>query len=271
MNEVLGRCSGYQTQRACLSSACSVIVHPLPISASERMTHIVNDERKAAMAQGIRTRRIAETPIAVIDFETTGLSPGGDRVIELSVVRLQRGRRPELVMDTLINPQRRVAATHVHGITDNDVRHAPRFEDVAGELLDKLDGCVVAAYNVYFDIRFLEFEMQRAGVHHAPPHFCIMYLRRMLGLGATCKLHEACTAHGINFPETHVAADDAFAAACLLEQFIQEGLRQGIATFDDLARGSKHKFLQSFSRDPYPARLPHLQPKAMSLVSRSRP
>ena len=61
------------------------------------------------LSQGIYERRIEETPIAIIDFETTGLTAGVDRVIEVSVVKLDPGGHPIPVFDTLINPMRPVA------------------------------------------------------------------------------------------------------------------------------------------------------------------
>lgn len=73
------------------------------------------------MTTGIAKRRIEETPVAVIDFETTGLTPGYDRVVEVSVVRVDPGERPKLVYDTLVNPARPMAATEIHGISDADV------------------------------------------------------------------------------------------------------------------------------------------------------
>src|SRR5690349_6135741 len=90
----------------------------------------------------MRARRVAETSFAVIDFETTGLRAGVDRVVEISIVRVDPQESPKLVMDTLINPQRPMAATEIHGIRDEDVA-------------DSLAGAMVAAYNVYFDFPFL--------------------------------------------------------------------------------------------------------------------
>ncbi len=86
------------------------------------------------MTIGISGRSIADTPITVVDTETTGLYPGGDRVIELAVVRIEPNAEPVLVLDTLLNPGRRVAATEIHGITDADVADAPTFADVAPAL-----------------------------------------------------------------------------------------------------------------------------------------
>lgn len=67
------------------------------------------------MTTGISSLRIADTPVAVIDFETTGLTPGYDRVVEVSIVRIDPGSKPRVVFDTLVNPARPMAATEIHG------------------------------------------------------------------------------------------------------------------------------------------------------------
>jgi DNA polymerase-3 subunit epsilon len=204
------------------------------------------------MVQGISPLRIDDTPIAIIDFETTGLTAGADRVVEVSVVRVDPGEEPRLVLDTLINPQRHVSATEIHGITDADVADAPYFQDIAGELITQLNGCVVAAYNVYFDIGFLNFEMQNSGVEHEPPHFCLMYLRPLLGIGARCNLEEACRLHNIDCQVAHVAADDATASAQLFKSYLAEIRQRDIRTFGDLTALRHYKFFNSFGCDPYP-------------------
>ncbi|WP_437222026.1 3'-5' exonuclease [Planctomicrobium sp. SH661] len=204
------------------------------------------------MSAGISFHSIHETPVAIIDFETTGLTAGADRVIEVSVVRVDPGEKPKLVFDTLVNPHRKVSATEIHGITDSDVKDAPSFHEIAGELLDVLSGCVVSAYNVYFDIKFLNFELSNAGVDHEPPHFCLMYMRPLLGLGSRCKLQDACKLHGIDYAASHVAAHDAMASGMLLRQYLREMESQNLRTYDDLTRRSSYKFLDSFVNSPLP-------------------
>lgn len=211
------------------------------------------------VATGIRDRRIHDTPIAIIDFETTGLTPGCDRVIEISVVRLDPGEEPRLVLDTLVNPQRPVAATEIHGITDSDVASAPRFQDIAGDLVAVLSDCPVAAYNVYFDIKFLTFELEQVGVHHEPPHFCLMYMRPMLGLGSRCKLDEACRSLDIDYQATHIAADDALASGRLMKRYLGFLADRKVSTFGELGKLKNYKFVNSFRNDPLPA------PSAFSL------
>lgn len=101
-----------------------------------------------------------------------------------------------------------MSATEIHGITDADVVNAPCFSDLVGDLFEAVNGCVLAAYNVYFDIKFLNFELQHVGIVHEAPYFCLMYLRSMLGLGDRCKLEEACRVQGIELTGCHIAAID---------------------------------------------------------------
>ncbi|MCZ6836657.1 MAG: exonuclease domain-containing protein [Planctomycetota bacterium] len=192
---------------------------------------------------------VKDTPVAVIDFETTGLQPGPDRVVEASVVRIEPGKEPYLAFDSLINPERPVSATEIHGITDRDVVDAPVFREVAGEFLRSISGCVVAAYNVYFDIRFFDYELREV-LRDAPPHLCMMYMRPMLGLGNRCSLADACRAHDVECVSKHEAASDALATACLWPMYLQEMQAQGVQTYGDLAELHHYKFVDSFDCRP---------------------
>jgi DNA polymerase III epsilon subunit-like protein len=92
-------------------------------------------ERREMNESGIISRKISEVPIAVIDLETTGLSPYKERIVEVSVVRMDPGCAPRLVFDTLVNPCCPVKCTYIHGISDEDVVNAPKFADITGELI----------------------------------------------------------------------------------------------------------------------------------------
>ncbi len=171
-------------------------------------------------AQNVLETPVPDAAMAVIDIETTGLHPGADRIVEISVVRSEPGEGPTVVLDTLLNPTRPVAATEIHGITDADVSDAPTFDEIAGDVAHAISGAVLAGYNVYFDVRFLEDEFRRVKLRHTPPHVCLMYLRPMLGLGKKCCLSDACRAHGIIHEEVHTAAFDAMAGAQLWHVYI---------------------------------------------------
>ncbi len=180
------------------------------------------------------------------DFGRRGT--GGSTDVE----RGDPGKEPRVVLDTLVNPMRPMAATEIHGITDADVANAPRFSDIAGELIGALSSRVLAAYNVYFDMKFLSFELQNLGIDHESPHFCLMYMRPMLGLGPRCRLEEACRLHGIDHSITHYAGHDVEASGRLLSCYLDVINGRGIRTFGDLAGLKRYKFVESFACDPFP-------------------
>lgn len=206
---------------------------------------------------GVAESQICDVPVAVIDIETTGLHPGADRMVEVSVVRLEPTREPVIVLDTLLNPQRPVAATEIHGITEGDVADAPAFSEVAGDVATALSEAVVTAYNVYFDVRFLTDEFSRVGWSRGVPHLCLMHMRPMLGLGRKCCLSDACRAHGIEHREAHTAAYDALAGARLWNFYADVMAKRGLRTFGDLAGLRAYKFVDSLRLPPMPAGVAH--------------
>jgi len=118
---------------------------------------------------------------AFVDVETTGGSPNRDRVIEVAVVALEDG----VVVDewsSLVRPDRPIPRT-ITGLTgiDNDmVADAPRFADLCGELVERLNGRVFTAHNVRFDYGFLRNELARAGVDWRARRLCTVRLSRKL-------------------------------------------------------------------------------------------
>ena len=106
-----------------------------------------------------------DRPLAVFDIEATGLSPRADRIVELSVIRIEPNGR-ESTCTWLLNPCVPIPleATAIHGITDEDVRDCPTFLDVVDEIDAFLADCDLAGYNlIHFDIPILEEEFLRCG------------------------------------------------------------------------------------------------------------
>jgi exonuclease, DNA polymerase III, epsilon subunit family len=102
-------------------------------------------------------------PLAFIDLETTGTNVATDRIIEISVVKVMPDK-------SVINKTKRVnpgipipaATTAIHGITDEDVKDAPSFKQVANEYKQFLENCDIAGYNSNrFDVPLLVEEFLR--------------------------------------------------------------------------------------------------------------
>lgn len=105
-------------------------------------------------------------PLAFIDLETTGVNLGTDRIVEIAIVKILADGAKS-IKRKIINPQMPIpkSASDVHGITDEMVKDAPGFAQVAQELKQMLDGCDLGGYNSNrFDIPLLVEEFLRAGV-----------------------------------------------------------------------------------------------------------
>lgn len=105
-------------------------------------------------------------PIAFIDLETTGINISTDKIIELAIVKILPDGTKQ-VKRKLLNPQMPIpkASTDVHGITDEMVKDAPTFKQVANEVKQFLDNCDMGGYNSNrFDVPMLIEEFLRIGL-----------------------------------------------------------------------------------------------------------
>lgn len=107
-----------------------------------------------------------QKPIAFIDLETTGINIGTDRIIEIAIIKIFPDKTRE--SKTLrLHPQMNIppASTAVHGITDEDVKEAPSFREVAPQLAAFIGDADLSGYNSNrFDIPLLIEEFLRAGI-----------------------------------------------------------------------------------------------------------
>jgi DNA polymerase-3 subunit epsilon len=98
----------------------------------------------------------------VLDTETTGLSTGqGHRIIEIGAIELVNRRLTGREFHRFLNPERAIdeGAERVHGISLADLETAPRFRDVADELLEFIKDAELVIHNAEFDVGFLEYEL----------------------------------------------------------------------------------------------------------------
>jgi DNA polymerase-3 subunit epsilon len=107
-----------------------------------------------------------KNPIIFFDLETTGINIASDRIVEISYLKVDlNGNESEKTFR--VNPQMPIPAeaSAIHGITDEDVKNAPSFNEIAKSLAREFEGCDLAGYNsVRFDIPLLAEEFLRAGV-----------------------------------------------------------------------------------------------------------
>lgn len=104
-------------------------------------------------------------PMVFFDLETTGIDILNDRIVEISILKYYPDKREEITT-YLVNPQRTIPAesTAIHGISDKDVEGKPTFKELAPDILNIMQGCDIAGYNIVkFDIPFIRVEFHRSG------------------------------------------------------------------------------------------------------------
>lgn len=125
--------------------------------------------------------------IAVIDFETTGISPTqGDRATEVAIVLTEDGRVVDR-FQSLMNAGVPVPAfiTQLTGITNAMVRAAPSAEQVMQDAARFVSDVPMVAHNASFDRRYWQAELARCGLPATQPFACTVLLSRRLYPDAT--------------------------------------------------------------------------------------
>lgn len=120
-------------------------------------------------------------PICFIDLETTGASFNYDRVIEVGILRVEKGQVVK-TFNTLINPHCSLSPDIelLTGIRSSDLENAPSFYEVKNEILEVLDGATFAAHNARFDYAFLKSEFKRQEITFNARCLCTVKLSRKL-------------------------------------------------------------------------------------------
>jgi DNA polymerase-3 subunit epsilon len=200
----------------------------------------LGDGRWGLVAEAQGSPLLDDCAFAVVDVETTGMRPWeSDRITEIAVV-VVHGARQEVVFESLVNPGRPIprAIMQITNITDEMVRRAPTFPEVADQVLAALAGRVFVAHNARFDWGFVSAEVKRArGLVLDGPRLCTVRLARRLVKGVTsCGLDNLSQHFGFDNQARHRAAGDALVTARLLDRLLRlarEG-EDGVRTLQDL-------------------------------------
>jgi len=152
-----------------------------------------------------------------VDLETTGLRPTTDRIVEIGIIRFDSEGQEMMSWTTLLDPQRDMGATFVHGIETRHVLGAPRFGDAAFEILARLGDGRLVAHNARFDLGFLSAEFERTGIDWGEPDaFCTMSVPYRYGIVQNRRLQACCAELGIPMTHDHTALGDARATGSIL-------------------------------------------------------
>lgn len=162
-------------------------------------------------------------PVAVLDFETTGLDAQANRVCEVAVLRLEPGAAPA-AWSSLVQPgvPMPAVAEGVHGISDAMLRGAPGWPEVWPALEARLEGAVIVAHNAPFDLGFLRAENARHGLSTpalGPVLDTLPLARQVFGL-PRCSLADLSRRLEIPQPAAHRALADCTTTAALAQALV---------------------------------------------------
>ena len=105
-------------------------------------------------------------PFCVFDLETTGINVSKDRIVEICILKVNPDASRES-KTWLVNPEMPIPkeSTEVHGITDEKVKNAPTFKEIAPKILEMISGSDLGGFNSNrFDVPLLAEELLRAGL-----------------------------------------------------------------------------------------------------------
>ena len=178
------------------------------------------------------------TIYAIVDIETTGTSVAdGNRIIQFGCVLVQNGRIINKFA-TDVNPQQQIPEPikALTGISDEQVKHAPLFDDVAGTIYSLLTGTVFVAHNVNFDFPFVNAELERVGYPTLPIEAIdtVTLSQILLPTVDSYRLHDLSSYLSIRHDHPHSADDDALVTAKLLIVLLKQLTALPIVTLQQM-------------------------------------
>ena len=164
----------------------------------------------------------------IVDVETTGGHTKESKITELAIYK-HDGINIIDHFHSLINPEQQIPEFIVRltGITDQMVAEAPKFYQIAKEIIEFCEGCIFVAHNVAFDYGMFKSEFKRLGYEFRMPQICTVRASRIVLPGhASYSLGKICKELNIPIEARHRADGDAKATAFLFSILYQKDKNQ---------------------------------------------
>ncbi len=174
---------------------------------------------------------------AIIDIETTGGSPKSSKITEIAIFK-HNGTEITDQFVTLINPEMEIPdfIVKLTGISDEMVAGAPKFYEIARQIVEFTEDCVFVAHNVGFDYGMVRQEFKRLGFDYRRTHLCTVRASRYVIPGhESYSLGKLTRNLGIELNGRHRAGGDALATTHLFQMLLETD-KNKLSTFlqDDL-------------------------------------
>jgi DNA polymerase-3 subunit epsilon len=164
---------------------------------------------------------------AIVDIETTGGSARLEKITEIAVY-LHDGEKITGEFASLINPERNIPyfITSLTGISNEMVENAPKFYEIARQIVELTEGRTFVAHNARFDYSFIRQEFKSLGFNFKRQLLDTVSLSRKLLPGhRSYSLGNLCKDLGIAIEGRHRAAGDALATVRLFEMLLARDIQ----------------------------------------------
>lgn len=165
---------------------------------------------------------MAKKKYAIIDIETTGGMTNRDKITEVGIV-IHDGENIIEEYESLVNPGRSIPPniTRITGITNEMVREAPPFYEIAKTIVEMTEGAIFVAHNVRFDYGFIRKAFEELGYTYTKRQLCTVRLSRKAFPGLNSySLGNLIKHFNISVNARHRALDDARATAIILGKIL---------------------------------------------------
>ncbi|MBL7111567.1 MAG: GIY-YIG nuclease family protein [Bacteroidales bacterium] len=166
---------------------------------------------------------------AVVDIETTGGSPRTEKITEIAVYIFD-GKKIIDEFISLVNPEKLIPyfITSLTGINNEMVADAPKFYEIAKQIVELTEDKILVAHNASFDYKFIKSEFKSLGFDFIRNNLCTLQLSRKLIPGhRSYSLGKLCGDLGIKIENRHRAAGDALATVELLKILMKQSNQEG--------------------------------------------
>jgi len=161
---------------------------------------------------------------AIVDIETTGGQPAKDRITEIAII-LHDGKNVIKEFSTLVNPYCNIPYNiiRITGITNEMVKDAPGFHEIAKDIVEITEGAVFVAHSVNFDYGFVKAAFANLGYNFQRKTLCTVRLSRSTFAGLpSYSLGNLCKSLNIEIKDRHRALGDAKATAILFDRILKQ-------------------------------------------------
>ncbi len=187
---------------------------------------------------------------AILDIETTGGKYNEEGITEIAIHKFD-GHTTVDQFISLINPEREIQefVVKLTGINQKMLRNAPKFHEVAKQIVEITEGCIIIAHNATFDYRILRTEFNRLGFNFQRNTICTVELsQKLLPEEESHSLGKLCRSLGIVVAGRHRANGDALATVQLFKLLLEKDtnkdiLKNTIKYFDNRTTKQKLKKL----------------------------